>query len=519
MLRMRSHLGGWFVVLASLAGCADATPQVSAPQLTGPEARLDAAWQLTLSGYVVPVDPVALAVAADEGMDALAQQRVPDVKPGSAPFPELGRRPSTAATQPIEQAMLAHLQALEAEPGLDADHLSDAAIQAMTTALDPHTKLEEPGGDAIWDRQADTAEHYRGLGFQVRPEPTGYRVTRLYQGGPAAQAGVEIGDLVTALDGRKTASLDNRAFTKLSHGDAATPAKLDIDRHGKHLHLAATRGPVDIPRVEARIVGDVAVLRLNAFTRDAGQELRRKTAQLFAAQPAPRGLVLDLRGNLGGLISEAEDAAGLLLPDGAWLATFWSVGHADERHVARPPTALASNIPAVVLIDGDTASASEVLAAALRDHGRATLIGTPSFGKGISQGHSALPGGRTLVATGWFLRRPSGAWLQDSGLVPDLTVAGLEETYAGHENAMPGALRPPPQIVKVAHHPAPASADCLAAGHVASTKPGDPQLLAAVAVLDCQRSIAPVLEAKSPAAVPDGETRQSGAVASTEAAP
>ena len=165
-----------------------------------------------------------------------------------------------------------------------------------------------------------------------------------------------------------------------------------------------------------------------------------------------------------------------------------------------------------MLIDSDTASASEVLAAALRDHGRATLIGTPSFGKGISQGHQSLPDGRTLVATGWFLRRPSGAWLQDSGLVPDLTVAGLEETYAGHEAALPGALKPPAQVETIAQSPPPASADCLAAGHIASTRPGDPQLLAAVAVLDCQRSIAPVLEAKAPIPAPDDPSHQSGAV-------
>jgi len=489
-----------------------ASEAAPAPKLTGPEARLDAAWRLTLGAYVVPVDATMLAAAASEGMDAAAQQRTPEVKPGSAPRLDWAQRPPLEATQPAETALLDHLRSLEAEPGADADHLSDAAIAAMTTALDPHSKMEEPGGEAVWDKLADSSEHYRGLGFQVRATPAGFLVTRLYQEGPAAKAGLAIGDVITALDGTKAHDLDNKAFTKLSRAEAATAATIDINRQGKHLRLVATRGAVKIPRVEARVVGDVAVLRLNAFTRDAGQELRRQAGRLFAAEPAPRGLVLDLRGNLGGLISEAEDAAGLLLPDGAWLATFWSVGHPDEHHVARPPAGLPNAIPAVVLINGDTASASEVLAAALRDHGRATLIGTPSFGKGISQGHQALPDGRTLVATGWFLRRPSGAWLQDNGLVPDLTVAGLEETYAGHEAALPGALKPPPQIEAVAERPAPASPDCLAAGRVAAARPGDPQLLAAVAVLDCQRSIAPVLEASAPIPVPDDQPRQSGAV-------
>lgn len=512
MPRSRAHLGAFFLAVG-LAGCADLTPPVSHPPLSGPEARLDAAWRMTLGGYVVPVDPSALAAAASEGMDAVAQQRAPELKPGTAPRADWSERPSVQSTEPIETALLGHFRALEAQPGLDADRLSDAAIEAMTAALDPHSKLEPPGGEAMWEKLADPAEHYKGLGFQVRPAARGYLVTRLYPDGPAARAGLAVGDVITAIDGTKTAGLSNRAFTQLSRGEQTAPAALEIDRQSKHLHLAATRGAVEIPRVEARIVGDVAVLRLNTFTRDAGQELRQKAARLFAGQPAPRGLVLDLRGNLGGLISEAEDAGGMLLPDGAWLATFWSVGHPDERHVVRPPSALSGSVPTVVLINSDTASASEVLAAALRDHGRATLIGTPSFGKGISQGHQSLPDGRTLVATGWFLRRPSGGWLQDSGLVPDLTVAGLEETYAGHESALPGALKPPAQVERIAQRPPPASAACLAAGHVAAARPGDPQLLAAVAVLDCQRSIAPVLEAKASTAMPDDQARQSGAVA------
>ena len=508
----RSHLWAVLLAIGSLAGCADLTPQVAAPKLDGPQARLDAAWRLTLGNYVVPVDATLLAAAAREGMDAVAEQRAPEVTPGSAPRPDWSQRPSFQTTLPVETALLGHLHTLEAQPGVDADRLSDAAIDAMTAALDPHSKMEPPGGEAMWDKLADPSEHYKGLGFQVRPVPSGYLVTRLYQDGPAAHAGLAIGDVITAIDGAKTANLSNHAFTKLSRGDQTASARLDVDRQGKHLRLSAARGSVEIPRVEARIVGDVAVLRLNTFTRDAGQELRQKAARLFAARPAPRGLVLDLRGNLGGLISEAEDAGGMLLPDGAWLATFWSVGHADEHHVVRPPSALPGSIPAVVLIDSDTASASEVLAAALRDHGRATLIGTPSFGKGISQGHQSLPDGRTLVATGWFLRRPSGAWLQDTGLVPDLTVAGLEETYAGHEATLPGALKPPAQIMAIAQSPPPASANCLAAGHIASTRPGDPQLLAAVAVLDCQRSIAPVLEAKAPIPAQDEPSHQSGAV-------
>ena len=517
MYRARRHLAALVIALGGLAGCADLPSEPPAPKLNGPEARLDAAWRLTLGGYVVPVDPTTLAAAATEGMDALVAQRSPDLKPGTAPRPDWPQRPAFQASQPTETALLDHLRALEAEPGRDADRLSDAAIAAMASVLDPHSKLEQPGAEAAWDKLPDTAEHYRGLGFQVRPAPSGYLVTRLYQDGPAAHAGLAVGDVITQFDGKKTTELDNRTFTKLSRGETASAVRLDIDRQGKHLRVMATRSEVDIPRVEARVVGDVAVLRLNAFTRDAGQELREQAARLFAANPPPRGLVLDLRGNLGGLISEAEDAAGLLLPNGAWLATFWSVGHPDEHHVARAPVGLPRSIPAAVLIDADTASAAEVLAAALRDHDRATLIGTRSFGKGISQGHQSLPDGRTLVATGWFLRRPSGAWLQSDGLVPDLAVTGLEETFAGHEAALPGALKPPAQVEAIADRPPPASPTCLTAGRTAAAAhPGDPQLLAAVAVLDCQRAIAPVLEAHTPAAAPSDATRQSGAVA-TEA--
>ncbi|GGF48265.1 hypothetical protein GCM10011611_63340 [Aliidongia dinghuensis] len=514
MLRAWSHFSAVALALSGLAGCVDQPPRARpAPPTTGPEARLDAAWRLTLGSYVVPVDPTVLADAATEGMDAAAAGRTPNLTPGSAPRPDWPQRPDLQWSRTLETNVLDHLRTLATKPDANADKLSDAAISAMTAVLDPHSKLEPPGGEAVWEKHADTAEHYRGLGFQVRPVPTGYLVTRLYQNSPAVHAGVLVGDIITGFDGKRAVDIDNKSFTRLSHEETPAAARLDIDRQGRHLHLTASRAEVEIPRVEARLVGDVAVLRLNAFTRDAGPELRRAAARLFAASPQPRGLVLDLRGNLGGLISEAEDAAGLLLPDGASLATFWSVGHPDEHHVAHAPTGLPRSVPVVVLINADTASAAEVLAAALRDHGRATLVGSRSFGKGISQGHQALPDGRTLVATGWFLRRPSGAWLQSDGLVPDLKVAGLEETYAGHEASLPGALKPPTQVEAVAEHPPPASPACLAAGRAAANRPGDPQLLAAIAMLDCQHAIAPVMEAHTPLPAPAQPTRQSGAVA------
>ncbi len=259
-----------------------------------------------------------------------------------------------------------------------------------------------------------------GVGIAVNEVPRGLRVATVYKHTPARDAGIEPGDVITGVNGHSIAGKDANAVTSEIRGPAGTKVTLTIaSRDGSSRDVTVTRREVDIPQVTGRIetVGGkkVGYVRLAGFFPGAHAELRKEVERLY--QQGAQGLVLDLRGNGGGLLTEAVLVSSIFVPNGVIVSTngrtqdtrtFDATGDSIPKH------------PMVVLINGDTASASEIVTAALEQSGTAKVVGTTSFGKGTFQEVIPLNNGGALDLTvGQYLTR-NGTSINDVGIPPQV---------------------------------------------------------------------------------------------------
>lgn len=259
-----------------------------------------------------------------------------------------------------------------------------------------------------------------GVGIAVNEVPRGLRVATVYKHTPARDAGIEPGDVITGVNGHSIAGKDANAVTSEIRGPAGTKVTLTIaSRDGSSRDVTVTRREVDIPQVTGRIetVGGkkVGYVRLAGFFPGAHAELRKEVQRLY--QQGAQGLVLDLRGNGGGLLTEAVLVSSIFVPNGVIVSTngrtqdtrtFDATGDSIPKH------------PMVVLINGDTASASEIVTAALEQSGTAKVVGTTSFGKGTFQEVIPLNNGGALDLTvGQYLTR-NGTSINDVGIPPQV---------------------------------------------------------------------------------------------------
>ena len=317
--------------------------------------------------------------------------------------------------------------ALDSLPG---DELIRRAVSGMLRELqDPYAALLRPDG---FERYTGSLQGQgRGLGLVLRREPDGYRVVRVVPGSPALAAGIRAGDRVLAADGipvttEGSDAARRRDSTRLS----SSRVVLTMWRapHGDTAQVTMQRTPWHMPAIaEQGLVADsVGYVRLSTISAQAADELEGAvTAQLTRGA---RSLVLDLRGNAGGLFEEGVRVAGLFLPKGAVVASLAGRGGA-EAQPHRVRHSRWTDLPITVLVDGRTASAAEVIAAALHDHGRALLVGTPTYGKGLVQRvvrlspelSLRLTTARWLTPRGIALERHSGeGTTARGGLVPDV---------------------------------------------------------------------------------------------------
>ena len=318
---------------------------------------------------------------------------------------------------------------------VDREELLEAAIDGMVARLDPYSTYlddEEVGRFA-----RDVGGSFTGIGVQILPDPETGRLTIAapFPGTPAAEAGVRAGDQIVRVDGQSVEGQDAAAVTARIKGPAGEPISLGLFRPGREdlVEVTVTRADVRVPTVlgearradgswdfslpsgEAPGVGDPVKVGLLRVTRFAAGTDRELTEALRALQEAgATGVILDLRGNPGGLLSQAVSAADLFLKDGRIVST-------AGRNVAPQafdalPGGPAEGLDVAVLVDRFSASASEIVAAALQDAGRAVVIGERTWGKGSVQSVIDLGGGRTAlkITTAAYLR-PSGANIQRPG--------------------------------------------------------------------------------------------------------
>ncbi|EGJ75171.1 putative carboxy-terminal processing protease precursor [Streptomyces sp. Tu6071] len=282
-----------------------------------------------------------------------------------------------------------------------------------------------PSAYAAWSEGLTGA--YAGVGLALAHDADGVlRVSRVRPGAPAARAGVRTGERLLSVGGREVAGLPVTRTVGLLRGGPGTRVAVRLVRDdGTERRLVLTRVRLgDGPVVSVERYGDGgARVLVRAFTRGAGERVRAAVAAL----PPRTAVVLDLRGNPGGLLDEAARAAGAFL-DGGVVATYEDGG---SRRVLGAPRGAAGTGPLVVLVDGGTASAAEVVTGALQDRGRAVVVGEPTFGKGTVQVPRALPDGSVAELTVGRWRTPAGRGVEGEGLAPDVSAApGTAEARA-----------------------------------------------------------------------------------------
>jgi carboxyl-terminal processing protease len=308
------------------------------------------------------------------------------------------------------------------EPVNDRE-LIENAINGMLTGLDPHSSYMN--AKAFRDMQVQTSGKFGGLGLEVTSENGIIKVVTPIDDTPAARAGMKAGDLITALDGQTVQGLSlNEAVDKM-RGPAGSQIKLTIKREGidTPIEVAMQREVINIQVVRSHLEGDIAYIRLTSFNEQTDPGLRKAMQDLKAkAGGNLRGVVLDLRNNPGGLLDQAVSVSDDFLDQGEIVSTRSRHPEESQRWGAKPGD-IAQGLPVVVLINGGSASASEIVAGALQDQRRAVLVGTRSFGKGSVQTVMPLPGNGAMRLTTARYYTPSGRSIQGLGITPDVEVA------------------------------------------------------------------------------------------------
>ena len=302
----------------------------------------------------------------------------------------------------------------------------EAAINGMLTSLDPHSGYMNPR--TFRDMQVQTRGEFGGLGIEVTQEGGYIKVISPIDDTPAFRAGVKAGDLITHIDGRSVQGLSLNEAVERMRGPPRTEIRLTIRREGQTqpVQMSIVRDIIRIQSVRARLEDDVGYIRITSFNEQTDAGLRRAVQQLRSQGGARlKGIVLDMRNNPGGLLDQAVAVADDFLEQGEIVSTRARRAEDAQRYNAKPGD-IAAGLPIVVLINGGSASASEIVAGALQDHRRAVVIGTRSFGKGSVQTVMPLPGNGAIRLTTARYYTPSGRSIQATGIEPDVVVELFE---------------------------------------------------------------------------------------------
>jgi carboxyl-terminal processing protease len=307
----------------------------------------------------------------------------------------------------------------------DDAKLVEFAINGMLNGLDPHSSYMDP--KSFKDMQIQTRGEFGGLGIEVTMEDGLVKVVAPIDDTPAAKAGVMANDIITHLDDDQVQGLTlNQAVEKM-RGPVNTKIRLKIMRKGadKPVEVTIVRDIIRVRSVRQRIEGeDIGFIRISQFNEQTNENLKRAIAELSSQIPADKlkGYVLDLRNNPGGLLDQAISVSDAFLEKGEIVSTRGRNAEETQRFNARPGD-ISRGKPIIVMINGGSASASEIVAGALQDHKRATVIGTRSFGKGSVQTIIPLGSGNgalRLTTARYFT--PGGRSIQAKGIVPDIEV-------------------------------------------------------------------------------------------------
>lgn len=297
----------------------------------------------------------------------------------------------------------------------DADQVTQAIFDSLMTKLDVFSHYAGPA--EARERRASRSG-FGGIGVRFDKTENGIKLTEVMPDSPALQAKLKVGDVITAIDGEALGSLDQNVISLKLRGPIASSVKLTLEHDSLTLHRAL----VVPPTVTSHVENGMAVVAVSGFNDNTGASVA-EAVRKAKATPGFKGIILDLRGNPGGLLDQGLAVADVFVATGKLLTTRGR--HPDTYHVYEAKGGdPGEGLPLVVLVDGRTASAAEVAAAALQDSGRGVLVGTNSFGKGIIQTVWSLPNDGEISFTWSRFFVPSGYALHGLGVLPAICTAG-----------------------------------------------------------------------------------------------
>ncbi len=305
---------------------------------------------------------------------------------------------------------------------VDDRDLIENSLNGMLTGLDPHSNYMN--AKSFRDMQVQTRGEFGGLGIEVTEDNGLIKVVSPIDDTPASRAGIKSGDLILSLDGKSVQGIALNDAVDMMRGPPNSKIKLTIKREGvdKPIEVSLTREVIKIQVIKAHLEGDVGYIRITSFNEQTDSGLRKAYQQLKTESGDKlRALVIDLRNNPGGLLDQAVAVSDDFINEGEIVSTRARHPEDSQRWNAKGGD-ISGGMPMVVLINGGSASASEIVAGALQDHRRAVLLGTRSFGKGSVQTVIPLPGNGAMRLTTARYYTPSGRSIQGLGIVPDVPV-------------------------------------------------------------------------------------------------
>jgi carboxyl-terminal processing protease len=305
---------------------------------------------------------------------------------------------------------------------VDTEDMIHKAIQGMVHSLDPHSQLLPP--EAFEELQIDTRGEFGGIGIVITMQNRLLTVISPIEGTPAHKAGVKAGDIIIEVDGQSTKEMMLWEAVKLMRGPKGESVAIKIVREGakEPLEFNLVRDIIPIESVRSLVLRPgYGYVRITNFQENTTEDLQTALTELENGDAPMKGLVIDLRDNPGGLLNQAIDVSDLFLDEGAIVSIKGRLEKHTKVFEARAGRG-GPNYPIVILVNGGTASASEIVAGALQDHKRAVILGTASFGKGSVQTVETLRDGYGLKFTIARYYTPSGRSIQAQGIEPDIVV-------------------------------------------------------------------------------------------------
>lgn len=420
--------------------------------------RAAAAVGLLIAGGAAPA---SAPIVTDETLAPLASAYLRAVQPGEEAelhlelFGTVLNRVQRSYAREVDASQLiaAAMKTLQPlEPGAgEPAQVFTRAINAALGSLDPYSRYLD--ARAFTQQRASITGTFGGLGLQVELADKRVRVTAAIPNTPAARAGLQAGDFIIRLDDEPVEGMTLAEAVARMRGEPGTPIELTIRRAQEEITVPLVREIIRREPVRWSMEGDVLVLRLLGFTSPMFAEMEKAIARASAGGD-PRAIVLDLRGNGGGLLRQAVQTADAFMSGGD-IVSLRGRTPGNRRTWQADPSERLAGVPMVVLIDGRTASAAELVAAALQESGRAIVMGQRSYGKGSVQAMLTLGEGKgALRLTTALYHGPSGRSVQRTGVGPDIELLPLQtpanrRRESDRARALPGADEPPAPKARV----------------------------------------------------------------------